>query len=53
MKVALDEQSETISEVIVARLAGKPAPKADLCIEIVAAAREATRRPKVRRPKGH
>lgn len=53
MKVALDEQGKAIGETIVARLAGKPDPKTDLCIEIVAAAREATRQPKALRTKGH
>jgi transcriptional regulator with XRE-family HTH domain len=53
MKMALDEQSQAIANVIVARLAGKPDPKAGLSDKIISATREATKTTSIRRPKSH
>jgi hypothetical protein len=50
MKMALDEQSQAIANVIVA---GKPDPKAGLSDKIISATREATKTTSIRRPKSH
>lgn len=53
MKVALDEQSKAVAEIIVSRLAGNPDPKATLDAKILSAARSSTEGTIVKRSKLH
>ncbi len=51
MKVALDEQSKAVAEIIISRLAGNPDPKATLDAKILSAARSSTEGTMVKRSK--